>query len=59
METKEEVMKLETFDRGNSLNDLLIKNLLTIRGRRDVIRTIPVEIVPTKFQVNRPFLIGY
>jgi hypothetical protein len=53
VERKLDVMELETFDqRGNTLNDLLIKNLLTIRGRRNVIRDIPVQFVPTKFQVR-------
>ncbi len=50
---KMDVMEVETFDsRGNTLNDLLIKNLLTIRGRRNIIRDIPVQVVATKFEVK-------
>ena len=54
VERKCDVMQVESFDqrRGNTMNDLLIKNLLTIRGRRSIIRDIPLEIEPTKFEVE-------
>ena len=35
---------------GDSLNDALLRNLLSIRGRKNNIRNIPIEIVPTKFE---------
>ena len=35
---------------GDSLNDALKRNLMSIRGRRNVIRNIPIEILPTKFE---------
>lgn len=35
---------------GGSLNDALLKNLLSLRGRRNNIRNIPINIVPTKFE---------
>ena len=34
----------------DSLNDALKRNLMSIRGRRNVIRNIPIEILPTKFE---------
>ena len=34
---------------GDSLNDALLRNLLSIRGRKKNIRNIPIEIIPTKF----------
>lgn len=38
------------FGNGGSLNDALLKNLLSLRGRRNNIRNIPINIVPTKFE---------
>ena len=35
---------------GDSLNDALLRNLLSIRGRKNVIRDIPIDILPTKFE---------
>ena len=35
---------------GDSLNDALKRNLMSMRGRRNVIRNIPIEILPTKFE---------
>lgn len=32
------------------MNDALLKNLLSIRGRKNIIRDIPIDIVPTKFE---------
>ena len=54
---KEEVMKVESFDRGNPLNELLLRNLLTVRGRRNLIKDYTVEIVPTKFEASSFFQI--
>jgi len=34
----------------DSLNDALKNNLVSIRGRRNLIRDIPIEVLPTKFE---------
>jgi hypothetical protein len=39
-----------TTDKNDSLNDALLKNLLSLRGRRKIIRNIPIDIIPTKFE---------
>ena len=35
---------------NDSLNDALLRNLFSIRGRKNIIRNIPIDIVPTKFE---------
>ena len=35
---------------ADSLDDALKRNLLSIRGRRKLVRNIPIEILPTKFE---------
>merc|ERR1711997_494209 len=34
----------------DSLNNALLSNLSSIRGRRNRIRDVPIEILPTKFE---------
>ena len=46
------MQKVDGFsDKGDSLNDALSRNLLSLRGRRKMIqRDITIEILPTKFE---------
>jgi hypothetical protein len=42
--------KVTVTDKGDALQDLLRKNLMTIRGRRQLLRDVPIAISPTKFE---------
>ena len=37
-------------EQGDSLNDMLLNNLLSLRGRRNIKRDIPINIIPTVFE---------
>lgn len=37
-------------DKGDTLNDALLRNLLSLRGRKKLVRDIPIDIVPTHFE---------
>ena len=45
-----DIMQRGQNKREDSLNDALKRNLLSLRGRRNMVRDIPIEILPTKFE---------